>query len=627
MENRFGIKDFFLFTLVLVLIVLSILGMVQVDRQWRTISNLQEQSRQQGRDLIEIRRTLAEGIAVNTVVAPGKAAATTQTAGVDNSRAWPDPFKPIKDAEKLPGFARGDWLIDNFGTKVKAITPFIGNDLYAAWVQCKVTEGMLYRDVDSLEFVPLLAKSWTVSPDGKTIVFQLRRGITFSDGQPFTADDVVFTFDWIRNPAINAPRERSGLDLLKEVKKIDEFTVEFTFKEFFFKSLETVGSQGILPKHFYSKYTPDQFNEAPGLLLGTGPYRMENASGWTPGQRMVLYRNERYWGQQPGPDRLVYLEVEEETANQTMFTNGEMDVFGATAEQYLKMKDDPKVLENAFAMEYVSMTAGYAYVAWNQASGTNPTVFADKRVRQAMTMLMDRQAICEQVFLGFASVADGPFAPGSKQRDPNVKPWPFDVERGKKLLSEIGIVDKDGDGVLDMPDGKPFRVKLTYPNKSAVYDRITLFMKDGYAKAGIILERDPVEWPLLQKKLDNRDFEAIMLGWSGTVDDDPYQMFHSSQMADQGDNRMSYKNPELDAAIVAARTCVDDAQRLQLWHKVHRILADDCPYTFLLNRKATVFVNKRWQNVRTSTMGTNYNRLDYSPLPWFVAQGRQKYTK
>jgi peptide/nickel transport system substrate-binding protein len=208
-----------------------------------------------------------------------------------------------------------------------------------------------------------------------------------------------------------------------------------------------------------------------------------------------------------------------------------------------------------------------------------------------------------------------------------VKPWPYDPQRAKKLLADVGIVDKDGDGVLDTPDGKPFRFKLTFPNKSAVYDRMTLFMKDGYAKAGIIMDRDPVEWPLLQKKLDNRDFDAIMLGWSGTVDDDPYQMFHSSQMSDQGDNRMSYKNPELDAAIVAARTCVDDAKRLELWHQVHRILADECPYTFLLNRKATIFMNKRWQNVRTSTMGTNYNRLDFGPLPWFVPQAQQKYAR
>ncbi len=139
----------------------------------------------------------------------------------------------------------------------------------------------------------------------------------------------------------------------------------------------------------------------------------------------------------------------------------------------------------------------------------------------------------------------------------------------------------------------PSRFKLTYPNKLATYDRITLFMKDGFAKAGIIMERDPVEWPLLQQKLDRRDFDAILLAWSGNVEDDPHQMFDSSQIGDQGDNFMSYNSPELDAALKAARGCVDEAQRTELWHKVHDILAEDQPYTFMFTRKSTYFFNKR----------------------------------
>src|SRR4051812_13820631 len=310
MENRFGIKDFFLFTLLLAVIVTVIISMVQIDRQWDRLNVIASKSEDQSKDISAIRRMLAEGIVTSQAPTTG---ATTQASA--------DPFKPITEAEAMPGFARGDWLIDNFNTKLKAMTPHIGADVYAAWVQNKVCESLLYRDVDTLKFVPLLATSWDVSPDGKTIVFKLRRGVTFSDGEPFTADDVVFSFDWMRNPQVNAPRARSQIELLKTVRKIDDYTVEFTFKEYYFKSLESVGGSNalILPKHFYSKYTPDQFNETPGLLMGTGPYMMETPDGWKPGQKVVMYRNDRYWGTPPPPDRLVYLEVEDETANQTMF--------------------------------------------------------------------------------------------------------------------------------------------------------------------------------------------------------------------------------------------------------------------------------------------------------------------
>ncbi len=632
MDKNFGIKDFFLFTLIGLVVVLIVLAMVQVDRQWKSIQQLNDRVEALNTSLLDVNKTLRRGISssTNTLGSPATAPAVASDAApqVDqNGKPWVDPFHFQKDAEKKPGFARGDWLVDNFGAKLKAVTPYTGGDVAAANVQAKVCEGLLYRDPQSLEFVPLLARAWKVSDDGKSITFYLRPDVTFSDGEPFTADDVVFTYEWVRNGAVNAPRERSALDKLDQVKKIDDLTVEFTFKEYFFKSLETVGGSLVLPKHFYSKYSPEQFNQNPGLLMGTGPYRLQSPDAWTPGQQMVLVRNDRYWGDPPAPNRLVYLEVEEETASKTMFTNGELDIFSATSEQYVNMKKDPKVLAISTPMDYVSLLAGYTYIAWNEQSNKVPTVYADKRVRQAMTMLIDRETIARDVFLGYASVANGPFAPGSKQADPTVKPWPYDTGRALKLLEEAGFKDTDDDGVLNKPDGSPFKIKLTFPSKSAVYDRVTLMMKDSLAKAHIVLERDPVEWPLLQKKLENRDFEAIMLGWSGSVDDDPYQMFDSAQMADQGDNVMSYNSPECDKAIESARTCVDEPKRTELWRQAHRILAGDCPYTFLLNRKATVFNNKRWQNIGLTTMGTNYNRLDYQPLPWFVPRAQQKYTK
>ncbi len=328
MENRFGIKDLFLFSLVIVAIVMVGLSMKQVDRQLDIIQSLKKNTDDNTRDLAALRRSVAEGVNVNN-----NSNSTTQATA--STQPAVDPFQPIKDAEKMPGFARGDWYIDNFGAKLKAITPFVAGDVPAAWVQAKVQEGMFYRDVDSLELVPLLAKSWTISPDGLTITFNLRHGVTFSDGEPMTADDVIFTFDWIRNPAVNAARDRQCQWInLHRYRKIDDYTVEFKFKEYYFMSLETVGRRAVLPKHFYSKYTPDQFNEAPGLLMGTGPYRLPDPAAWKPGETMELIRNERYWGELPAPARLVYLEVEEEDAEQTMFTNGELDEFAATAEQY-----------------------------------------------------------------------------------------------------------------------------------------------------------------------------------------------------------------------------------------------------------------------------------------------------
>ena len=131
----------------------------------------------------------------------------------------------------------------------------------------------------------------------------------------------------------------------------------------------------------------------------------------------------------------------------------------------------------------------------------------------------------------------------------------------------------------------------------------------------------------LLDKLKHRDFDAIALAWSGSIDDDPFQMFHSSQMAGEGDNRTSYSNPELDKTIEAARTCVDVDKRNQMWHKVDRILVEDQPYTFLMNAMATTFIDKRIQGVRHTTTGLNRNNYSFNPIPWWVIRSEQKYTK
>jgi peptide/nickel transport system substrate-binding protein len=222
-------------------------------------------------------------------------------------------------------------------------------------------------------------------------------------------------------------------------------------------------------------------------------------------------------------------------------------------------------------------------------------------------------------------VASGPFGVGSKQNDPNIKPWPYDPVKAKALLKEAGFEDRNGDGVLDGPDGKPFSFKLIYPNKSAVYDKLALYMKDNLARAGINLEPDPTEWTIMMTRIKARDFDAMCLGWGGSVEDDIYQIFHSSQIADDGDDFTSYINPELDKAIEAARGSVDEPKRMKLWQECHRILNEDQPYTFIRNAESLVFVDKRIHNVERSKISLNYVERDTMPIPWFVPRTLQKH--
>lgn len=632
MENRFGFKDLVSAALTVTLIVVVVLGMKQLDRQWKKLLEIENQNDLQAKTVASLKRTLNDlannGISLNasgTGNGSVGAATTGPTTGPAGRVVTGDPFKALRAAETRPDFAAGDWLIDNVKTKLPKLTPLIATDLYSDWVQAKVLETLAYRDPDTLDYVPLLARSFQISPDGMRFTFQLRRGVTFSDGEPLTADDVVFSFKLIMNPKINAPRFRAYYSKIKSVEQTGPDEVTFTMAEPYYDSLDLCATMDILPKHFYSKFNEEEINQNPGLLMGTGPYKLRDPTGWRPGQKAELVRNESYWGQ-PGPfSRMIFLEVEEEAAAETMLGNGELDVYRALPEQFNRALANPQIAGRVNKFVIDSTINGYYFIAWNQSRGGQTTRFADRRVRKAMGLLVDRERICNDVFLGYASPISGPFAAGSPQADPSIKPLPYDVAEGKRLLAEAGFADRNGDGVLEGPDGTPFRFKLTYGSGNSTVDRYMLFIKDNYARVGITCDLDPIDWPILLKKLEQRDFDAIHMGFGGSVESDLFQEYDSSQIADAGDNFMSYRNEALDKLMREARRTVDAPKRMELWHQCHRILAEDQPHTFLFSRKVLRLIDKRVQNVQASKVELNLVDRWRMPIPWYVPKAMQKY--
>lgn len=683
MDRRFGFKDLVLFLLLVALIVSVWLAMKQYDRQWAALRTIVERMDQQGgaqarmeRQLGQLQQTLEAG--VNVSRADGNPVASDATAPGD-------PFSRIRAAREMPDFAEGDWVIDAFSANVARITPLISSDYYASQIEARIVETLATRDPETLDWKPLLASSWNVQdntdawnayvnarkaepltenevtrepayaaletdaqradyitrrlaegrreqdiveepdcPPAAVITFQLRRGVTFSDGEPLTANDVQHTYDLIMDERIDAPRTRNSIATkIRSAKATGPFEVVFQFKSPYFESFGLAGSLPVLPKHFYSRFTPQQINSIPGLILGSGPYRMRSPTDWAPGKPLELVRNERYWGVLPAFERLLYREITNDVARVTALKNGEIDLFfQALPEQYLAMTSDPQLMSRSQAFEADRPIDGYGYIAWNQRKGDSPTRFADKRVRQAMTLLTNRQEIVEKVLHGLGNIPTGPFNRLSKQYNHDIQPWPYDLPKAIALLKQAGFEDRNRDGVLESATGEPFIFTHIYPTQEGgqgFWDKVVLLMKDNYARAGIVMELDPLEWSVFSEKLKSRDFDSISLAWTAGIEGDIYQMFHSDNIGGGADNFMSYSNPQLDQLIDEARSTIDEDKRMPLWRQCHTIVHEDQPYTFLYVRKFLMVVDERYRNIEPIAIGINDRE------EWYVPLALQKY--
>lgn len=257
-------------------VVMFLLLMIQIDRQWTKMNEMTRVMEEQAKD-IRATRGLLRNLEQTIRTTDFSSNANNQPSSLNNVKGT-DAFERARLAADKEDYAQGDWLMMAFASNIRTLTPLVSADAYSSEVQQYVLESLLSRDPDTLEWNGLLAEDWTTSSDGLTITFTLRRDITFSDGEPLTAKDVEFTFNFIMNEAIAAPRSRAYLSRMERVTALDDYHVEFVFNEPYFNSLQLAGSLDILPEHFYGRFLddPKTFNESRGLLMGSGPFRLSN---------------------------------------------------------------------------------------------------------------------------------------------------------------------------------------------------------------------------------------------------------------------------------------------------------------------------------------------------------------
>jgi peptide/nickel transport system substrate-binding protein len=515
--------------------------------------------------------------------------------------------------QEYPG-DEGDWLVWGMRAEPKTLNQINNDtDIYSRWITTPyIWEPLLEYDYDTMKLKPYLAESYDVSANGLEITFKLRDDIYFSDGVPITSDDVIFTYDTIMNPEIDAATVAQQYVDVEKLIRIDDKQLRFVMKRPFFKTLDALafGDMGIYPEHIYKFDDPTEFNERVSNPVGSGPYLFER---WDVGSEIVLRRNENYWGTKPRFRKVVYRFITNAVACLQALRAGNIDLMIPEPDQFSDLGSDEAFKEQFHYIQYYEPKVAYFYIGWN----IDTPYFSDRRVRLAMTHIIDREKIIDRLLKGSGKIISGPFYSEGGQNDPDISPWPYNPSRAKELLDQAGWIDSDGDGIRDK-NGVPFRFKFMYNSSNTFYIRLTKLIKDEAAKVGIDVVADPYEWSVLLPRLTDRKFEAMVMGWGGDVIDDPYQIFHSSQIGNGASNYVGFSNRSADKLIETARMTLDEEERNKLFHQVHRILHEEQPYTFLFERPEMRLLDKRFQNVKIHPMGLNW-------LEWYVPKDLQKY--
>lgn len=627
MQNKFGLKDFVLFTLVILVGVLVLMAMVQDDRLWEQGRSMQSKVGSVEQQLARLENKLDEGVAVSGMVdglRPSNGG--SQSGGQSGSLAPDDPMSvalPVQafprptfasDPRDMEGYQIGGSFTEIFEAQPDKVTPILGEDVYGRRVQDVICERLGEFNPETLELEGWLAESWVMDPKGYWLRVKLRNNIRFSDGEEITSEDVRWTFhEYIMNPELETESIRSIMRNIESIEVINDKVFEIRFSQPDAYNLQTACGFYILPKHFYSKFTPTQINQATGLTVGSGPYKfadLDPDNQWSPGKPVVLVRNEQYWGPKPALAERRFFTISDDTARLTAFKNGEGDMVLPSSTQYVESVSDPEWSDKAYSLKWLNMRSGYLFIGWQcgpRGGDGDLTPFADKRVRLAMTLNMDRELMIRDIWEGLDMVAVGPNNPPSPAANPEIEPWPYDPERAKELLAEAGWVDRDNDGILENERGDEFEFEFTRSTGGEAIERMQKYLIDRCAAVGIRCKPKTVDWSLYNQILKNRDFDAITLGWSASApESDPRQIWHTDSIQNQGHNFIQWDGGQ-DVYLDKIVETLDFDERMQVFHQFHSLVHEEQPYTFIRSVPWKRFISKDFENVHTYPKGLEQN--------------------
>ena len=467
------------------------------------------------------------------------------------------------------------------------LNPILANDSASSEISDWLFNGLFKYDKDGTPTVDL-AKSYEFKTPTHLII-KLKEDVLWHDNVKFTSKDVIFTYEKIIDPKV-FNSIKSNFQQVKSVKALDDYTIEVIYSQAYFKALET-WMVGILPYHIL-KYEENimnsSFNKNP---IGTGSYKLKE---FKTAQDIELIANENYFEGKPKIDKILYKFLPDPNTSFLYLKQKNLDIGGLSPMQIDRQIDD------TFKKNYTIIqkpSFAYTYLGFN----LKDEKFKDIRIRQALSLAIDRQELVDILFFGYGQICNGPFLPNSFAFNDNVKTITQNIEKAKALLKEAGY-----------DENNPFTFELVTNTGNDIRINTAQILQYQLQKAGVIMKIRVMEWQaFLNTVVHPRNFETVLLGWALALMPDAYPLWHSSSDKLGGFNLVSYKNEKVDKLIEKGSETIDKNELGKIYKELFQIISDDLPYLFLYIPDAITVINKDIKNIEPSFIGIMHNQKDW----------------
>ncbi|MFP4165561.1 MAG: ABC transporter substrate-binding protein [Opitutales bacterium] len=561
---------------------------------------------------------------------------------------------PAPDGKEVSDAHPGDYggvFVLSLSTEPKSFNFLVPSDAATSQVTGQLFNGLTEYDPFEQKPKPSLAESWDIGEDKKTYRFNLRK-VNWSDGEPVTADDVIFTFD-----AIFAKKEEPNPETGKRdyrypsryidqytmegepirYRKIDRHTVEFETPRTYSPFLNDVGFVPILPEHklrdayedgtLMRRWSTQTAIEEPRGIVGTGPFRIRS---YRPSQRLVLEPNPHYWrydkeGKRlPYLDNLIYKFVKDSNAETILFVSGQTDAasIGVTDIGWV----EPVAVERGFRIHNRGPSTGISFFWFNQHPGTDPdgephvepyklAWFQEPDFRRAILHGFDREGIVEGVYFGRAQVLHSIISPGNnKWHNPDLPRYDYDPEKARRMLRDLGFEYRDD--LLFGPEGNRVAWELLLYNASQQVTLMATTLKENMAALGIEVDLKLVDFGTVQKRIgDTFNYEMSVIGWTGGGDPSGGKALYSSSglyhvwYPEQPEPATEWE-AEVDRLLAASERTFDEKERVELYAEIQEMFSEHLPLLYTVTPNSYSGIKVKWRNIQVPPTGSILWNLD-----------------